>query len=39
MVTWLLQQYGTSAEIDTEIHRRVATINERGARATQWRAY
>jgi Ser/Thr protein kinase RdoA (MazF antagonist) len=39
MVTWLLQQYGTSAEIDTEIHLRVATINERGARVTQWRVY
>jgi len=39
MVTWLLQQYGTSAEIENEIHLRIATIGEPGARATPWRAY
>jgi Phosphotransferase enzyme family len=39
MVTWLLQQYGTTAEIDAEIHLRVATIGEDDARVTQWRTY
>jgi Ser/Thr protein kinase RdoA (MazF antagonist) len=38
MVTWLLQQYGTSSAIDAEIHLRVRTIAEPGSRATIWRA-
>ncbi|WP_239406273.1 phosphotransferase enzyme family protein [Frankia sp. Cj3] len=39
MVTWLLQQYGTSASLDAEIHRRIDSINDPGSRATAWRAY
>ncbi len=38
MVTWLLQQYGTSASLDDEIHRRIDSLNEPGPRATTWRA-
>ncbi|WP_322756622.1 phosphotransferase enzyme family protein [Frankia sp. Cas3] len=38
MVTWLLQQYGTSASLDEEIRCRIDSINEPGARATTWRA-
>ncbi|MCK9897504.1 phosphotransferase enzyme family protein [Frankia sp. AgB32] len=38
MVTWLLQQYGTSAAIDAEIELRVRTIAEPGTRATTWSA-
>ncbi len=39
MVTWLLQQYGTSSAIDAEIHLRVRTIAEPGPRATAWSAH
>jgi Ser/Thr protein kinase RdoA (MazF antagonist) len=39
MVSWLLQQYGSSAEVDAEIELRIATINEPlDAPATRWRA-
>jgi Ser/Thr protein kinase RdoA (MazF antagonist) len=34
MVTWLLQQYGTSAAVDEEIRLRIRTMGEPGPRAT-----
>jgi Ser/Thr protein kinase RdoA (MazF antagonist) len=39
MVSWLLQQYGTSAAIDAQLRLRVATIAENSTNPVQWSAH